>query len=107
MHKFLFYNKFIIFFYMFRALLCSSSGGQYVLYSIWYHHTLSVAVRCTGALALGKRPGTHFTGGLEGPRAGMDGCGKSRTPPGFDSRTVEPVASRYTDCSIAQTTNSQ
>jgi len=24
---------------MFRALLCSSSGGQIVLYSIWYRHT--------------------------------------------------------------------
>jgi len=39
MHKFLFYNKVIIFFYMFRALLCSSPGGQIVLYSIWYRHT--------------------------------------------------------------------
>jgi len=28
MHKFLFYNEFIAFLYMFRALLCSSSGGQ-------------------------------------------------------------------------------
>ena len=28
MRKFLFYNKFIIFLYMLRALLCSSSGGQ-------------------------------------------------------------------------------
>jgi len=28
MHKFLFHNKFIICLYMFRALLCSSSGGQ-------------------------------------------------------------------------------
>jgi len=28
MYKFLFYNKFIIFLYMFRTLLCSSSGGQ-------------------------------------------------------------------------------
>ena len=28
MYTFLFYNKFIIFLYMFRALLCSSSGGQ-------------------------------------------------------------------------------
>jgi len=28
MHKFLFYNKFNICLYMFRALLCSSSGGQ-------------------------------------------------------------------------------
>jgi len=39
MHKFLFYIKFIIFLYMFRALLCSSLGGQIVLYSIWYRHT--------------------------------------------------------------------
>ena len=28
MHKFLFYNKFIICLYMFPALLCLSSGGQ-------------------------------------------------------------------------------
>jgi len=40
MHKFLFYNKFIILLNMFRALLCSSSGGLIVLYSIWYRHTL-------------------------------------------------------------------
>jgi len=25
-----------------------------------------------------------------GPRAGLDGCGKSRPPPGFDPRTVQP-----------------
>ena len=25
----------------------------------------------------GKRPGTHCTGGWVGPRAGLDGCGKS------------------------------
>ena len=30
------------------------------------------------ALPPGKRPGTHFTGGWVGPRAGLDGCGKSR-----------------------------
>jgi hypothetical protein len=36
----LFNNKFIIFLYMLRALLCSSSGGQNFIYSIWYHHTL-------------------------------------------------------------------
>jgi len=28
MHKFLFYNKFIICLHMLRALLCSLSGGQ-------------------------------------------------------------------------------
>ena len=27
-----------------------------------------------------------------GPRAGLDGCGKSRPPPGFDPRTVQLVA---------------
>ena len=32
-----------------------------------------------------------------GPRTGLDGCGKSRPPPGFDPRTVQPAASRYTD----------
>jgi len=25
-----------------------------------------------------ERPGTHFPGGWVGPRAGLDGCGKSR-----------------------------
>ena len=33
-----------------------------------------------------------------GPRACLDRCGKSRpTPPEFDPRTVQPVASRYND----------
>jgi hypothetical protein len=36
---------------------------------------------------------------LGGPRAGLNGCGKS-PPLGFDLRTVQPVASRYTDCAI-------
>jgi hypothetical protein len=45
------------------------------------------------ALHPGKRPGTHFIGGWVGPTAGLDGCGKS----GFDPRTVQPVASHYTD----------
>jgi hypothetical protein len=30
------------------------------------------------ALPPGKRPGTHCIGGWLGPRAGLDGCGKSR-----------------------------
>jgi hypothetical protein len=32
-----------------------------------------------------------------GPRAGPNRCDKSRPPPGFDPRTVQPQASRYTD----------
>jgi hypothetical protein len=42
-------------------------------------------------------PGTHCTGGWVGPRAGLDRLRKISPPPGFDSRTVQPVASRYTD----------
>ena len=30
-------------------------------------------------------------------RTGLDGYGKSRPPPVFDPRIVQPVASRYTD----------
>ena len=41
---------------------------------------------------------------LVGPRAGLDGYGKSRTPPGFNPRTVQPVTSRYTDWAIAACT---
>ena len=47
-----------------------------------------------------ERPVTHCTGDWVGHRGGMDGCGKSRPPPGLDPRTVQPVASRYTDCAI-------
>jgi len=31
-----------------------------------------------------EKPGTRCIGGWVGPRAGLDGCGKSRPPPGFD-----------------------
>ena len=34
---------------------------------------------------------------LGGPHELSDGCGKSRPPARFDSRTVQPVVSRYTD----------
>ena len=45
-----------------------------------------------------ERPGTYCIGGWVGPGVSLDVCGKSRTPPpGFDPRTVQPVASRYTD----------
>jgi hypothetical protein len=45
------------------------------------------------ALPPGKRSGT---GGWLDPRAGLEGCGKSRPLPGFGPLTVQPVASRYT-----------
>jgi hypothetical protein len=49
------------------------------------------------ALPPGNRASTHVIGGWVGPRDGPDWCGKSRPPPGFDPRTVQSVASRYTD----------
>ena len=52
------------------------------------------------ALTPGNRPATHCAGDWVGPRAGLDGCGKSRPAPGFDPRTVEPVASRHTDRAV-------
>jgi hypothetical protein len=47
-----------------------------------------------------ERPGTHCIEDWMGPRAGLDRCEKSHPPPGFDSRTVQPVARRYTDYAI-------
>jgi len=44
-----------------------------------------------------KRTKTHCTGDWVGPRASLDRCGKSHPPPGSDPRTVQPVASLYTD----------
>ena len=37
---------------------------------------------------------------LGGNRNGLDGCRHSRPPPGFDPRTAQAVASRYTDYAI-------
>ena len=52
--------------------------------------------RAPAALYPRERPGTHCTGGWMVLRAGLDRCGISRLPPGFDPLTVHPVASRYT-----------
>jgi hypothetical protein len=35
-------------------------------------------LQAPAALPPGKKPGTHFTGGWVGPRAGVDRCGNSR-----------------------------
>ena len=51
-------------------------------------------------LPQGNRPDTHCIGGWLGPSAGLDGCGNSRPPPGFDPRTVQLAANRYTDCAL-------
>jgi len=52
------------------------------------------------ALLPENRLGTHFIGGWLGPRAGLDKCGKISPTTGFDPRTVQHVASHYTDYAI-------
>jgi hypothetical protein len=44
-----------------------------------------------------ERPGTHFTGGWVGPQGRSGRVRKIWPLQGFDPRTVQPVASRYTD----------
>jgi hypothetical protein len=46
------------------------------------------------------RTGTHCIGSWVGPRAGLNECRKSRPPPGFHPRTVQPLPSRHTDRAI-------
>ena len=47
--------------------------------------------------ALATLPPGKTPGGWVGPRAGLDGCRKSHPPLGFDTWTVQPIASRYTN----------
>ena len=48
-----------------------------------------------------ERPGTHCIGGWGGPQGRSGRVRKISPPPGFDPRTVQPVTSRYTDCTIS------
>ena len=54
-----------------------------------------------------ERPGTHCIEGWKGPTAGLDRGGKTRPPPGFDTRTIQSVESRYTDWTITAQTKLQ
>jgi hypothetical protein len=45
----------------------------------------------------GKPSRTHCTGRWESPQGRYGGVRKISNPPGFDPRTVQPVASHYTD----------
>ena len=58
---------------------------------------VGVKLHAPAALPPGKRPGTDFIGGWVGPRAGLDGCGKSRPRRDSIPGPSSPIASRYTD----------
>jgi len=75
----------------------SREGVVVYLYSFFNLETVWVLVVNATPRPLYPREilGTPCIGGWVGPRFGLDGCGKSRPPPGFDPRTVQTVASRY------------
>jgi hypothetical protein len=66
------------------------------------HHAMAV-------LPPGKRPGTHSRGGWMGPRGGLDGCGKSRLPLGYDprDRTARSVSLYRLSCPTISTYKQQ
>jgi hypothetical protein len=71
-----------------------------------YTYTLSLTSTLDGGWPTPRSgrltPGKNLViGGCVGTRVGLDGSGKSRHPPGFDPRTVQPVVSRYTDWGTA------
>jgi len=49
------------------------------------------------ALTPGKRSDINCTGHLSGPQSRFREARKISSQPGFDLRTVQPAASRYTD----------
>ena len=61
-----------------------------------YSSTLSLTSALDGVGGQLDVPAALPPGKTRYPRSGLDGCGKSRPPPGFDPRTLQPMASRYT-----------
>ena len=55
-----------------------------------------------GLVSFTSRPlsGVHCTGGWVAPKAGLDGCGKSRFRSGFDPQSFQRVSCRYTDYAV-------
>ena len=73
-------------------------GSRSVTLLFLYPRHLGVGDQRHAYSALSQaKTGIDCIGSWVGPRAGLDGCGKCRPPPGLDHRIVQPVASRYTD----------
>ena len=74
--------------------------NTYYYYYYYYYFFLNLGAKAVWVVSATprplyprERPGTHCIGGWVGLRAGLDRCGKSHPQPGFDPRTVQPVAS--------------
>jgi hypothetical protein len=55
------------------------------------------------ALPPEKRPASHYAGGWVGHQGLSRRVWRISLQPGFDPWTIQPVASRYTDCSSCET----
>ena len=78
--------------------LCTAHRGNTLS---WSRHPKGVRDQRHSSATLYPRegPGTHCTGGLGGPQGRSGQVWKILSPPGFDPRTVQSVAGRYTDYS--------
>jgi hypothetical protein len=65
------------------------------------YSSFNLGARCGWVINATPRPlylwESPCAAGWVSPRAGLDECGKSLPPPVFDTRTVQPVGSRYSD----------
>ena len=63
---------------------------------------LNLGTIWNGLVSFKSRPlsSVHCTGGSVAPRAGLEGCGKSRFQSEFDPQSVKRVSSRYTEYAV-------
>jgi hypothetical protein len=73
---------------------------SYALLWIWALDGVDGQHHAPAILPQWERPSIHFKGGCVGPRAGLERCGNSRPPPGFDRWIIHPVAVCYTDWAL-------
>jgi hypothetical protein len=86
-------------------MTCHEGAGriEVYLYSFFNLGALSGVVgqrHAPVALPPGNSSGTHCTGGWMVLGAHLGGCSESYPLPRFELRTVQPVASRCTDCAL-------
>ena len=81
----------------------SPEGEKRYRFTLFLTSSLNVGRWSTpspGLFTPGKDTVLIVLGGWVGTRVGLNGCGKISLHQGFESRTVQPVASPYTDWTI-------
>jgi hypothetical protein len=80
-----------------RTAYRGSGGVVLLFYDHGTRRGFRVQSHAPATLYPQEEPGAYCTGGCVSPRTGLNRFGKSLPPPGFDPRTFQPAASRYTD----------